>query len=177
MGFRSADRFVLTVPDVISCDLRVLFVGVNPGIRSSQTRHHFAHPSGRFWKALQAGGFMPEVLQPAEEEKLLEYGLGLTNLVDRPTQSADLLTSDELRAGARRLRRKACLYRPRWVAVLGVVAYRVAFEAPQAVVGPEERRLCSSRVWVLPGPTGRNAHYPLPRLIEEFRRLRIASED
>src|SRR5262249_23083616 len=98
MGFRSADRFVLTVPDVISCDLRVLFVGVNPGIRSSQTRHHFAHPSGRFWKALQAGGFMPEVLQPAEEEKLLEYGLGLTNLVDRPTQSADLLTSDELRA-------------------------------------------------------------------------------
>lgn len=164
----------MIVPDVIDRDLRVLFVGVNPGVRSGETRHHFAHPSGRLWKALQAAGFTPDVLSPADEEKLLEHGLGLTNLVDRPTPSADLLRVEELRSGARDVERKACLYRPKWVAILGVVAYRLAFEDPDAVVGPQRRKLCSSGLWVLPGPTGRNAHYPLPRLIEEFKRLRTA---
>jgi TDG/mug DNA glycosylase family protein len=81
----------MVVPDVIDHDLRVLFVGVNPGVRSGETQHHFAHPSGRLWKALQAAGFMPEVLNSADEEKLLEYRLGLTNLVHRPTPSAELL--------------------------------------------------------------------------------------
>lgn len=166
----------MNVPDVISHDLRVLFVGVNPGIRSGETRHHFAHPSGRLWKALQSAGFTPEVLQPADEEKLVKYGLGLTNLVDRPTSSADQLRVDELRAGASQLQRKASHYRPRWVAVLGVVAYRLAFDEPTAVVGRQQRMLCASRLWVLPGPTGRNAHYPLPQLIEEFKRLRIAAD-
>ena len=167
---------MVTVPDVIAHDLRVLFVGVNPGIRSGETRHHFAHPSGRLWKALRDAGFTPEVLNPADEEKLLEYRLGLTNLVDRPTPSADLLRVDELWAGAREVERKACLYRPRWLAILGVVAYRLAFDEPRAVVGRQEQKLCSSRIWVLPGPTGRNAHYPLPQLIAEFRRLRAAVE-
>lgn len=166
----------MIVPDVIGPDLRVLFVGVNPGVRSGETRHHFAHPSGRLWKALHAAGFTSEVLNPADEEKLIEYHLGLTNLVDRPTPSANLLRAEELRAGAGEVRRKACLYKPKWVAILGVMAYRLAFDEPDAVVGPQARKLCCSRLWVLPGPTGRNAHYPLPQLIEEFKLLRGAVE-
>lgn len=166
----------MVVPDVIDHDLRVLFVGVNPGVRSGETKHHFAHPSGRLWKALQAAGFTPEVLNSAEEEKLLEYRLGLTNLVHRPTPSANLLRAEELRAGATQLKRKACLYKPQWIAILGVVAYRLAFDEPRAVVGPQERTLCSSWLWVLPGPTGRNAHYPLANLIDEFKRFRAATE-
>jgi double-stranded uracil-DNA glycosylase len=166
----------MIVPDLIAPDLQILFVGVNPGIRSGQAHHHFAHPSGRLWRALHESGFTPELLRPAEERALLAYGLGLTNLVDRPTRAADELTADELRQGGRRLRRKACRYRPGWVAVLGVVAYRVAFDEPMATVGPQRRALCSSRLWVLPGPTGRNAHYPLPQLIEEFRHLRRAAQ-
>jgi double-stranded uracil-DNA glycosylase len=162
------------VPDVIASDLQILFVGVNPGIRSGKTRHHFAHPSSRLWVALREAGFTPELLRPAEESALLGFGLGLTNLVDRPTRAADELTPDELRQGGTRLRRKACRYRPGWVAILGVMAYRIAFDEPDATVGLQSRTLCSSRLWVLPGPTGRNAHYPLPQLIEEFRHLRCA---
>ena len=164
----------MIVPDVIFPDLQILFVGVNPGIRSGETHHHFAHPSSRLWTALHESGFTPQLVLAAQERALLAYGLGLTNLVDRPTRAADELTADELRQGARRLRRKACRYRPLWVAVLGVVAYRIAFDEPVARIGPQSRTLCSSRLWVLPGPTGRNAHYPLPQLIEEFRHLRGA---
>lgn len=161
----------MIVPDVIAWRLRVLFVGVNPGLRSGLAAHHFAHPSGRLWKALQAAGFTPMVLKPSEEARLLEYGLGIANLVDRPTRTAGELRPGELREGGRRLARLSCEYRPRWVAILGVVAYRLAFDDPHAVVGPQERRLCESRVWVLPGPTGRNAHYPLPKLVQEFKRF------
>jgi TDG/mug DNA glycosylase family protein len=141
----------VTVPDVISPGLRILFVGVNPGICSGRRRHHFAHPTSRLWKALHESGFMPQELEPAEEALLLEHGLGLTNLVDRPTRSADQLRDEELRAGALRLRRKASRYRPAWIAILGVVAYRVAFSQPDAVVGPQLQTLASSRLWVLPG--------------------------
>jgi double-stranded uracil-DNA glycosylase len=160
------------VPDVVGPRLRVLFVGVNPGIRSGETHHHFAHPSSRLWTALYASGFTSQLLRPGGERALLDYDLGLTNLVDRPTRAADELTVAELRKGGAQLRLKACRYRPEWVAILGVVAYRIAFEEPDATVGAQRRTLCSSRLWVLPGPTGRNAHFPLPKLIEEFRRLR-----
>lgn len=121
--------------------------------------------------ALQSG-FTPKLIGPAGERALLDYGIGLTNLVDRPTRAAYELRKDELRRGGAELRLRACRYRPHWIAILGVVAYRVAFGEPDAVVGLQRRTLCSSRVWVLPGPTGRNAHFPLPKLIEEFRRLR-----
>ena len=160
------------VPDVVAHHLEVLFVGVNPGIRSGETHHHFAHPSSRLWTALYESGFTPQLFTSAGERALLDYGIGLTNLVDRPTHAADELTADELRRGGAQLRRKACRYRPAWVAILGVVAYRIAFEEPDAAVGAQHRTLCSSRLWVLPGPTGRNAHFPLPKLIEEFRHLR-----
>lgn len=164
----------MTVPDVIAPGLRVLFVGVNPGIRSGQTRHHFAHPSGRLWKVLYESGFTPQIVKPAEEQLLLEYGLGLTNLVDRPTSAASELAAAELRTGAARLRRMIRRYQPEWIAILGVVAYRIAFGQPDAVVGPQARKISSSRLWVLPGPTGRNAHYPMSRLTEEFRQFYLA---
>lgn len=156
---------------MIGYGLQVLFVGVNPGIRSGETHHHFAHASSRLWMALYESGFTPHVVQPAGERALLRSGIGLTNLVDRPTRAADELTVDELRNGAATLRHKVCRYRPEWVAILGVVAYRIAFAEPDATVGRQTLKLCSSRVWVLPGPTGRNAHFPLPRLIREFNRL------
>jgi TDG/mug DNA glycosylase family protein len=159
------------VPDVIGRELHVLFVGVNPGLRSGAVRHHFAHPSSRFWKALRLGGFTPRVILAEEEAELLHWGVGLTNLVHRPTASTRELTNDELQEGARKLTHKVCRYRPDWVAILGVAAYRVAFCQESAGLGRQPGLICGSRVWVLPGPTGRNAHYPIPLLVEEFRRF------
>ena len=164
----------MRVPDVIQEDLDVLFVGVNPGIRSGQTRHHYAHPSGRFWKALYDSGFTSRLLAPEEELLLLDYGIGVTNLVHRPTASASDLSAAELRRGATALRRKACRFRPAWAAILGIGAYRIGFQRPDAWVGSQEQTLCATRLWVLPGPTGRNAHFTQPRLVEEFVRLRQA---
>jgi TDG/mug DNA glycosylase family protein len=119
-GSRSRRR-PMVVPDVVALGMQVLFVGFNPGMRSRETRHHFARPSSRLWKTLDGAGFTPCVLRPAEESRLLEHGIDLTNLVDRPTPSADELTSEELRAGARRLRRLASRYRPGWVVILGLL--------------------------------------------------------
>lgn len=163
------------VPDVIRRGLRFLFVGVNPGLRSGAARHHFAHPSSRFWRALHLGGFTPRLLLAEEEAELLCWGVGLTNLVHRPTATAGELTDRELRAGAQELARKVCRYRPEWVAILGVGAYRIAFRKRAATVGRQPELICGSSVWVLPGPTGRNAHFPIPLLVEEFRRFRQAA--
>ena len=163
------------VPDVIRRELHVLFVGVNPGLRSAALGHHFAHPSSRFWKALHLGGFTPQLLVAEQEGKLLRWGIGLTNLVHRPTATAGELTDHELRAGAQELTGKVCQYQPDWVAILGVGAYRVAFRQPVATLGRQPRLICGSRVWVLPGPTGRNAHFPIPLLVVEFRRFRQAA--
>lgn len=163
------------VPDVIGEELNVLFVGVNPGLRSAAVRHHFAHPSSRFWKAVHLGGFTPRVLLAEEEAELLQWGVGLTNLVHRPTATARELSDHELQAGALELTRKVRWYRPEWVATLGLVAYRVAFSQQAAGLGRQPGLICGSRIWVLPGPTGRNAHYPIPRLVEEFRRFRQAA--
>jgi TDG/mug DNA glycosylase family protein len=163
------------VPDVIRCGLRFLFVGVNPGLRSGAARHHFAHPSSRFWTALHLGGFTPRLLLAGEEAELMCWGVGLTNLVHRPTATAGELTDHELQAGAQELARKVCRYRPEWVAILGVGAYRTAFRKRAATVGRQAEFICRSSVWVLPGPTGRNAHFPIPLLVEEFRRFRQAA--
>src|SRR5215813_6072452 len=113
-----------TVPDVIAADLAVLFVGINPGLYTAAVGHHFARPGNRFWPALHAGGFTPRVFSPFEERSLLDLGCGITNLVSRATATADELDEDELLAGARRLARAAKRWRPRWVAVVGVGAYR-----------------------------------------------------
>jgi double-stranded uracil-DNA glycosylase len=161
-----------TVPDLVAPGLDVLFCGINPGLWSAAVGHHFAHPGNRFWKALHASGFTNELLAAADERQLLAAGTGVTNLVDRATASARDLGGDELRRGAARLTRKARRWRPKVVAVLGITAYRVAFEQPRGGIGPQEQGLADSRLWVLPNPSGLQGHYQLDFVVAELRRLR-----
>ena len=165
-----------TVPDVIAPGLRVLFCGINPGLYSAATRHHFARPGNRFWPTLYAAGFTDRLLAPFEERRLLALGYGITNLAERATASADELSDEELIAGARRLVRKVRHYRPGWVAFLGVSAYRIAFSRPQARLGPQDEKIARAGVWVLPNPSGLNAHYQLDDLARLFAELRRTVE-
>ena len=160
-----------TVPDVIAPDLRVLFCGINPGLYSGATGHHFARPGNRFWKALAGAGLTDRLLAPHEEAELLAAGIGITNLVARATASAAELSAEELRAGARALAAKADRWRPAWVAFVGLGAYRTAFGRPRAAVGPQAETLGPARVWLLPNPSGLQAHYQLPELVSAFRAL------
>jgi TDG/mug DNA glycosylase family protein len=153
--------------------LRVLFCGINPGLYSGATGHHFARPGNRFWPVLHQAGFTDRVLHPSEQALLLERGLGVTNLVRRTTATADELTDDELRAGGQHVRGLALQFRPEWLAVLGVSAYRIAFDR-RAVVGRQDATIGSTRVWLLPNPSGRSAGYQLPALIAAFAALRAA---
>ncbi|MGA5413501.1 G/U mismatch-specific DNA glycosylase [Streptomyces pseudogriseolus] len=164
------------VPDVVADGLRVLFCGINPGLMTAATGHHFARPGNRFWPALHRSGFIPRLLAPSEQHELLSYGLGITNVVARATARADELTAEEYRQGGRELAVKVARLRPRWLAVLGVTAYRAAFDDRKAAVGPQVRTIGSSRVWVLPNPSGLNAHWTPTTLAEEFARLREAAE-
>ena len=163
-----------TIPDLIAPDLRLLFCGINPGLYSAFTGHHFARPGNRFWPALYAAGLTPRRLQPWERHELLALGYGLTNLVARATASADELAADELIAGAAGLADKVVAFRPRMVALLGVSAYRVAFRRPHATIGPQPERLHSAALWVLPSPSGLNAHYRPTDLARIFAELRAA---
>jgi double-stranded uracil-DNA glycosylase len=165
-----------TIPDVIAPDLDVLFCGINPGLWSAWSGHHFARPGNRFWPALHRSGFTPRQLHPAEQEQLIGYGLGITNVVARGSARADELSADELRAGATELVAKLARWRPRWLAVLGVGAYRVGFAQPKAAVGRQDHPLGATGVWVLPNPSGLNAHYQLDRLAQEFALLRHAAK-
>lgn len=164
------------VRDVIAPDLRVLFCGINPGLYSAVTGHHFARPGNRFWPTLYQAGFTPRLLIPAEEQELLTFGYGITNLVPRATATADELAAEELIAGRRRLESKVKRYQPRVVAVLGISAYRTAFAQKTVTPGPQHQRLANSIVWVLPNPSGLNAHYQLEDLAEHFRALRQTVE-
>jgi len=164
-----------TVPDVIAPGLRVVFCGINPGLYSGATGHHFARPGNRFWPVLCAAGFTPRVLKPWEERELLEWGYGITNLVARATATAAELSKEEFVAGGRRLERKVKRYRPEWVAVVGIGAYRAAFGRPRALVGPQPERLGLARLWLLPQPSGLNANHQMPALTVAFRELREAS--
>lgn len=164
------------VPDVVAPGLRALFCGINPGLYSGAVGHHFARPGNRFWAALHLSGFTDRRLTAFEEEELLESGLGITNLVRRATATADEISKAELIAGACTLRRKVRRIRPRAVAFLGLGAYRVAFAAPAAVVGEQPDRIDDSRVWLLPNPSGLNAHYQVDALAEVFAELRRAVE-
>ncbi len=165
-----------TLRDVIAPGLRVLFCGINPGLYSGATGHHFARPGNRFWPTLHQAGFTARLLDPSEERELLTLGYGITNLVPRATATADELAPEELAAGRRRLEAKVKRYRPRVVAVLGISAYRTAFAQPAASLGPQSEHLASAAVWVLPNPSGLNAHYQLASLVEHFRELRQAVE-
>jgi TDG/mug DNA glycosylase family protein len=161
-----------TIPDVLAPDLDVVFVGINPGLWSGAVGHHFARPGNRFWKALHGSGFTDRLLSPLEDANLLERNLGLTNLVARTTATAAELEADEIRAGARGLEDRLALLHPRSVAVLGIGAYRTGFGRRDASLGPQEEDLGGARLWVLPNPSGLNAHYQLGELIERFRALR-----
>jgi TDG/mug DNA glycosylase family protein len=167
-----AAAVTLTLPDVLAPRLRVVFCGINPGLWSAATGHHFARPGNRFWPALCQGGFTPRQFDPAEQSGLLAYGLGITNIAARATARADELTPAELTAGAGVLTEKVRRLRPAWLAVLGVTAYRTAFGLPRAVIGPQPRTIGRTRVWILPNPSGLNAHYTPKQLAAEFAELR-----
>jgi double-stranded uracil-DNA glycosylase len=156
--------------------LRVLFVGINPSLRSAEVGHHFARPGNRFWPTLHAAGFTPRRLTPAEDGLLPSFGLGITNFVSRPTRAASELTVAELRAGAEALATTVRAWQPRLVAVVGVVAYRTAFAHPRAGFGLQEERLAGRPVWVLPNPSGLNAHYKPADFARVYREALIYAE-
>jgi len=152
----------LTLPrlrDIGGPGLSVLFVGINPSLRSAEVGHNFARPGNRFWPTLYAAGFTPRLMAPHEDGTLPSFGIGIVNFVSRPTRAASELTVDELRAGAARLEDTVDAWAPRLVAVVGVVAYRAASARPQAGMGLQEQLVGGRPVWVLPNPSGLNAHY------------------
>lgn len=160
------------LPDVIAADLDVLFCGINPSLISAARGHHFARPGNRFWPALYRAGLTPRLFSPDEDGDLPGLGLGVTNLVDRPTRAAAELTRNELRAGAQALAELVAAYRPRVLAVLGITAWRRRFERPKAVLGRQPERIGGADTWVVPNPSGLNAHYQVPQLAEFYARLR-----
>ena len=154
--------------------MRLLLVGINPSLWSGWSGRHFGRPSNRLWVTLAEAGLTPRRLAPEDTAELVAAGIGITNLVARATARADELTPDEIRAGVPRLRALVARRRPEIVAVLGVTAYRVAFGRPAATVGPQPESLEGARLWVLPNPSGLNAHYQQPALTAEYARLRAA---
>ncbi len=164
-----------TLPDLIGPGLKVLFCGINPSLYSACVRHHFARPGNRFWPALAAAGFTDRLLHPSQQGELLQRGYGLTNLAGRATAQAAELTAAELVAGAARLAKKVRRYRPAFVAFLGVSAYRTAFDRQRARLGLQAEPLVGAGVWVLPSPSGLNAHYQLADLARLYRELREAA--
>lgn len=164
-----------TLPDVMAEGLGVVFCGMNPGLTTALVGHHFASPGNRFWPALARAGFTPETLTPDREQELLPLGLGLTNLVERATRDVSELSRAELVAGGERLRAEIERYRPTWLAFLGITGYRAVSGVRGARVGPREERLGDTRVWLLPNPSGRNAHWKPAELADEYARLREAA--
>jgi double-stranded uracil-DNA glycosylase len=165
-----------TIPDLVAPGLRVLFAGINPSLYSAASGYHFARPGNRFWPALHRSGFTSCQLRPDQQPLLLGLGLGITNVVARATARADELDAAELRAGGRTLAELAGALDVSFLAILGVTAYRTAFGLPKAVVGPQADPIGRARVWILPNPSGLNAHWSAAALAEEFGRLRHAAD-
>ena len=165
-----------TVRDVIAPGLRILFCGINPGLYTAAVGHHFARPGNRFWPALFAAGFTDRLFSPFDEHELLTLGFGVTNVVMRATATADQLSRAELTEGGKRLAAKIRRYQPEFLAVLGVGAYRAAFGNAKAIIGEQETTIGETRVWVLPNPSGLNAHYQPKDLARLFRELKDAVE-
>ncbi|HEY6805523.1 MAG TPA: G/U mismatch-specific DNA glycosylase [Pyrinomonadaceae bacterium] len=165
-----------TVRDVIAPDLHVLFCGINPGLYTAAVGHHFARPGNRFWPALYAGGFTDRLLSPFDERELLKSGYGITNVVKRTTATADQLKKEEILEGGKLLTRKVLRYRPRVLAILGLGAYRIAFNKSKAKIGRQEEMVGATVVWVLPNPSGLNANYQAQDLARLFTELREASD-
>jgi double-stranded uracil-DNA glycosylase len=163
-----------TIPDLVAPDLRVLFVGINPGLYTAWTGHHFARPGNRFWPALYASGLTPRLLHPSEEKELLACGIGITGFVRRATATAAELTDDEYRAGGRRIRALVRRLHPHCVVALGISAYRIAFTQPTAALGRQPETFEGAILWVLPNPSGLNAHFQAPDFARLFREVRKA---
>lgn len=160
------------LPDILQPGLDVIFCGINPGLHSAAVGHHFAHPSNRFWKVLHQSGFTPYRLDPSQDDQLPDYGLGLTNIVARPSASAKELAKQELIQGRKDLEIKIIHFQPEILAFLGLGAYRKAFQQPRSRVGPQPHSMGSSRIWLLPNPSGLNAHYSLQDLGNLFCQLK-----
>ncbi|MEU5719269.1 G/U mismatch-specific DNA glycosylase [Streptomyces sp. NPDC020403] len=163
------------VPDVVAGGLHVLFCGINPSLMSAATGHHFAHPGNRFWPVLHQSGFTPRLLKPSEQGELPHYGLGITNVVARATARADELSVEEFLEGGKLLSATVRELTPRWLAVVGVTAYRTAFGERTARIGPQERLIGGARVWALPNPSGLNARWTVRTMAEEYARLRASA--
>ena len=177
MGFRRAELEAfrdLAVPDLVGPGLRLLFVGINPGLWTAATQTHFAHPGNRFYPALRQAGILHRDMDraagmtDADRDYLVARGLGITNLVNRATARADELSPEELQAGVVRLTKLVSKHRPRVVAVAGITAYRTAFRRPRAVSGEQPESLAGARLWVVPNPSGLNAHDTLASLAEAY---------
>jgi TDG/mug DNA glycosylase family protein len=160
-----------TVPDVITHGLAVLFCGINPGLYTAAIGHHFGRPGNRFWPTLHLAGFTPRLFAPSEELELLPLGYGITNVVARATLGADELKNSEIIAGGKILTAKVLEFAPRFLAILGIGAYRIAFDKPKAKVGLQPDTIGETRVWILPNPSGLNAHYQLADLGRLFAEL------
>jgi TDG/mug DNA glycosylase family protein len=152
-----------------------LFAGINPGLYTAAVGHHFARPGNRFWPALHASGFTPGIISPFDEHQLLPLGLGISNVVTRASAAADELSNEEIIAGAKQLAAKVKQFRPAYLAVLGVGAYRIGFARPKAIVGLQPESIGQTRLWVLPNPSGLNAHYQPKDIARVFRELRDAA--
>jgi double-stranded uracil-DNA glycosylase len=166
-----------TVPNLVDARLRLLLVGINPSLWSGWAGLHFGRPGNRLWVTLHEAGLTPRRLRPQDTEALLAAGIGITNMVDRATARADELTPAEIRAGLPRLRALVHRWRPPFVAVLGVTAYRIGFGLPAARVGVQPGQFEGARLWVLPNPSGLNAHYQQPDLTAAYAELRAAMGD
>ena len=163
------------LPDVIAEDLDVLFCGINPSLMSAARGHHFARPGNRFWPALHRASLTPRLLTPDEDGLLPTFGLGVTNVVARPTRTAAELTVTELQEGAAAVAELVARHRPRVLAVLGITAWRLAFDRPRAVLGRQPERIGGATTWVAPNPSGLNAHHQLPDLARLYGELRGAA--
>jgi TDG/mug DNA glycosylase family protein len=161
-----------SVPDLVAKDLIVLFAGINPGLYTAAISRHFGRPGNRFWPALYSGGFTPRLFSPFESDRLLDLKFGITNVVDRATARADELTNDELRAGGKRLAAKVKRWRPTVVAFVGIGPYRIVSGIKDAGVGLQKDLFGGSHAWVLPNPSGLNAHYQPAALAQLFGDLR-----
>ncbi|HEX7354637.1 MAG TPA: G/U mismatch-specific DNA glycosylase [Mycobacteriales bacterium] len=162
------------MPDLAYPGMRLLLCGINPSLWSGVAGYHFARPSNRLWPTLYEAGFTPRRLHPSETHVLREAGIGITNLVPRATARADELAADEVRSGRRRLEGLAARFEPHVVAVLGIGAYRLAWDDRRAAVGEQQTSAGGARLWALPNPSGLNAHYQQADLTRIFRALRAA---
>ncbi len=166
----------MKLPPIVAPGLKVLFVGINPGLRSAEVGHNFARPGNRFWGALHASGFTPRLLTPEEDVTLPDHGLGITNIAPRPTRAAAELSAEELREGAAELEQLVTELQPRLVAIVGVTAYRTAFGRRDAQLGLQPDTIGGRPVWILPNTSGLNAHHTPAGFARLFAEARTYAE-